>query len=104
MKLIREKKGFIIFVLILIAVAVVALTAFRMTGSMGIEDRYNHAVGLPIREGNGINGLSGVSVEGNPVLYVIIVFFLLAAGLAACRYLPEKTVQEPGNSREKTGK
>ena len=47
MSIVEERKGLIIFGAILIVVLIAALAAYQMTGSMGIEDRYTTAVGLP---------------------------------------------------------
>jgi len=97
------KWGSVIFFLILILVAAIAVVAFSRTGSMGIEDRYRQAVGLPA--GNPEDASSGISVEGDPVLYGIVVIALLAAGFAACRYLPKKeTGTGPENVQEEIGK
>lgn len=40
MSVFAERKGLIIFGVILIVVLIAALAAYQMTGSMGIEDRY----------------------------------------------------------------
>ena len=80
----EEKKGLIIFGAILLVVLVTALAAYRMTGSMGIEDRYNTAVGLPPSPEEGGGGtFFGFSAEGNPVLYVIILGILIIGCYAA---------------------
>ena len=91
-----DKKGLILFLLILVIVAIVALFAFKMTGAMGIEDRFNSAVGLPA---TGEVGVSGFSVEGNPVLYAIVLVVLLVVGFVAYRYLP-KPEQEPETGKK----
>jgi len=94
----KEKKGIVLFCLILIIIAIISLAAFRMTGPMGIEDRYSTAVGLPATGDAGESTGSGFSIEGNPVLYVIVLAVLLAVGFIAYRYLPK-----PGEGPE-TGK
>jgi len=82
----KEKKGLIIFGTILLVVLIAALTAYQMTGSMGIEDRYNTAVGLPpAPEEGGGDTFFGFSAEGNPVLYVIILGILIIGAYAAYR-------------------
>jgi hypothetical protein len=82
----KEKKGFVIFGAILIVVLVAAFAAYQITGSMGIEDRYNKAVGLtPSPEDGGGGTLLGFSAEGNPVLYVIILGILVACSYVAYR-------------------
>jgi len=82
----KEKKGLIIFGAILIVVIIAALAAYQRTGSMGIEDRYNTAVGLPPSTEEGGDTFFGFSAEGNPVLYVIILGILIVGSYAAYRY------------------
>ncbi len=84
MSVFSERKGLIIFGAILIVVLIAALAAYQMTGSMGIEDRYNTAVGLPPSpEEEGGGTFFGFSAEGNPVLYVIIIGILIVGCYAA---------------------
>jgi len=84
MSIFGERKGLIIFGAILIVVLIAALAAYQMTGSMGIEDRYNTAVGLPpSMEEEGGGTFFGFSAEGNPVLYVIIIGILIVGCYAA---------------------
>ena len=86
MSAVAEKKGLIIFGAILLIVLVAALAAYQMTGSMGIEDRYNTAVGLPPSpEEEGGGTFFGFSAEGNPVLYVIILGILVVGCYMAYR-------------------
>ena len=86
MNFFEGKKGLIIFGIILIVVLISALAAYQMTGSMGIEDRYNTAVGLPPSlEEEGGGTFFGFSAEGNPVLYVIILGILIVGCYAAYR-------------------
>ena len=78
MNVLKEKKGLIIFGAILLIVLVTALASYQMTGSMGIEDRYNTAVGLPPSTEDGGEGtFFGFPAEGNPVLYAIILGILI---------------------------
>jgi hypothetical protein len=80
-----ENKGRIIFGIILVIVVIASLAAYQMTGSKSIEDRYNAALGMPAgQETSG--GASGFSVEGNPVLYLIILAILVAVCYAAYRH------------------
>ena len=84
MSIFAEKKGLIIFGAILIVVLIAALAAYQMTGSMGIEDRYNTAVGLPPSTEEESGGtFFGFSAEGDPVLYVIILGILIVGSYAA---------------------
>jgi hypothetical protein len=86
MSIVEEKKGFIIFAAILIIVLIAALAAYQMTGNMGIEDRFTTAVGLPSGEEVGGETFSGFSVEGDPVLYVIVLVILIVGCYAAYRH------------------
>ena len=42
----RETKGLGFFIGLLILVIIVSLAAYSITGDMGIEERFTHAVGL----------------------------------------------------------
>lgn len=87
MSVFAEKKGLIIFGVIFLVVLVAALTAYQMTGSMGIEERYTTAVGLPpSEEEEGGRTFFGFSVEGDPVRYGIILGILIVGCYAAYRY------------------
>jgi ABC-type dipeptide/oligopeptide/nickel transport system permease subunit len=81
-----ERKGLIIFGVILIVVLIASFAAYRITGSMGIEDRYNTAVGLPPSTEEGGGTFFGFSAEGNPVLYVIILGILVVGAYAVYRH------------------
>jgi hypothetical protein len=81
MSIFAEKKGPIIFGAILIVVLIAALAAYQMTGSVGIEDRYSQAVGLPVSG----ETASGFTLEGNPVLYLIVLVLLIAGCWAIYR-------------------
>jgi hypothetical protein len=86
MSAVAEKKGLIIFGAILLVVLVAALAAYHMTGSMGIEERYTTAVGLPpSEEEEGGGTFFGFSAEGDPVLYVIVLGILIVGCYAAYR-------------------
>ena len=82
----EDKKGLIIFGAILIVVLIAALAAYQMTGNMGIEDRYNVAVGLPVSPEESGGTFFGFSVEGNPVLYLIVLGILCIGCFVAYRY------------------
>ena len=85
MSIVAERKGLIVFGAILIVVLIAALAAYQMTGSMGIEDRYNTAVGLPVSQEEEGGTFLGFSAEGNPVLYVIILGILIVGCYAVYR-------------------
>ena len=80
----RERRGLLTFLLIALAVAILALVAYRITGPLGIEERSSRAVGLPAPSEEAGNGVSGFSLEGNPAAYgavlgalILICLFLL---------------------------
>ena len=87
MTLFKDKKGIIIFGVIVVILVIVALTAYSMTGSMGIEERFNHALGLPINQEDHGNNWFGFSVEGNTLLYGIILAVLIVASFVSYKYL-----------------
>lgn len=82
-----EKKGLLIFLGLLALVIVVSLAAYQMTGQMGIEERFTHAVGLESggeeKEGGGWFGLS---LEGSPLLYSLVLCILAIGCYAAYRH------------------
>jgi hypothetical protein len=48
-----------------------------MTGSMGIEERFSHAVGTSPGDGEEDGGgWFGFAIEGNPILYAIVLIAL----------------------------
>jgi hypothetical protein len=86
MKASGENKGRIIFGVILIVVLIASFAAYQLTGHMSIEDRYNTAVGLPASQEEEGGTFLGFSIEGNPLLYLIVLGIFCAAGFAAYRY------------------
>jgi hypothetical protein len=73
----KEHRGIIIFGIIAIIVLAGALIAFKITGPMGIEDRFHAATGIiPVEEEDAESGIAGFFLEGNALLY-----FLILAGL-----------------------
>lgn len=68
-----EWRGFLVFGLIALVVAIAAIAAWQITGTMGIEDRFSQAVGLPVGEEES----GGLPVEGNPVLYLVVLGVIL---------------------------
>ena len=86
---VREKKGLIIFCLIAIIVLIGAFTAYAATGLMGIEERFNAAAGISTGEAGeeeGGGGPGGFSVEGNMMLYMLVLAVLAALCIAAYRH------------------
>lgn len=86
MSIFAEKKGLIIFGAILIVVLIAALAAYQMTGSMGIEDRFHTAVGLPTSPEEKGGNIFGFSAEGNPILYVIVFVILIVGSFVAYKH------------------
>ena len=80
-----RRRGLILFVLLVIAVAIISLAAYRMTGPMGIEERYTSAVGLPAPVEGEDGGWFGFSLEGNHLAYGVILLAL--AGISVIVYL-----------------
>jgi len=80
-----RRRGLILFALIVVTVVIISLAAYRTTGPMGIEERYNQAVGLPGAEEESGGGWLGFSLEGNPLLYGVILLAL--GGICVIAYL-----------------
>ena len=97
----RQTGGIAIFIVIAILALAAAFVAFSSTGSKGIEERFEDAVGLsqePVSSGDAEGGAFGsvteqdesgegrsFSLEGNPALYGIILLLLLGIGLLVYR-------------------
>ena len=88
-----DKRGAIAFLLILLICLAGAVAAYRHSGDMGIEERFQQALGLDGEEHEQEHmhehdheqehmhdGPFGFAVEGNPLLYLA---FLLILGMAA---------------------
>ena len=78
----REKRGLILFCLIAAILLAAAILAFQTTGPQGIEERFHSAAGLSSEEhgentGHGEDGGAGLAIEGNPLLYGILVCCLV---------------------------
>jgi hypothetical protein len=80
-----RRKGLILFGLILAVVVIISFAAYRVTGPLGIEERYSQAVGLPGGSENPDGGWFGFSLEGNPLLYGVILIIL--GGICVIAYL-----------------
>jgi hypothetical protein len=85
-----EKRGLILFCLIAAILLAAAILAFQATGPQGIEERFHSATSLTPEEhgedaGHGDDGGAGLAIEGNPLLYGILVC-CLALGCAALYY------------------
>jgi hypothetical protein len=88
-----DKKGALAFLLIVLICLAGALAAYRISGNMGIEERFQEALGLDGEEHGHEHmheqehehmhdGPFGFAVEGNPLLYLASVLILGLAALA----------------------
>jgi len=84
MSLTREISGLFIFGILVVVVLLGAVIAIEMTGTMGIEDRYNQAVGLPV-SGEESGEEPGFSLEGDLLFYVGILVLLIGVSLVMYR-------------------
>jgi hypothetical protein len=68
-------KEWVIFAAIIAVVGIAALAAFQISGPMGIEERFQNALGISGDGGEKPegNGFLGFSIEGQPLLYAGIV-------------------------------
>jgi hypothetical protein len=82
----RDLEGMTLFLILLAVVIVGSFIAFIETGSMGMEERFSHAVGLPHEDEHRDEGVSWFSLEGNPILYVIILCVLGITCILAYKY------------------
>jgi len=82
----REKKGIIIFCLIAIITLIGASATYQMTGPMGIEERFNAAAGITPDEEEGDGGIAGFFLEGNALLYMLVLAVLATTCVAVYRH------------------
>jgi hypothetical protein len=82
-------KGLVIFGLLVLIFLIMGLAAYAISGHMGIEDRFNSAVGISgeADEEEG-SGFLGFNIEGNQPHYFIISAALVI--LCAVLYLKFK--------------
>jgi hypothetical protein len=74
----NDKKGLIIFGGLILAFLILGIAAYVISGNMGIEERFNNAVGIHSDSGEeGPSGIFGFNIEGNLVYYVIIASALI---------------------------
>lgn len=79
---IDRKKSMLLFGFLVLAVAGLSLIAYHVSGHMGIEERFNSAVGIesgPEEEES--SGIFGFNIEGNPLYYVVILVALIISCL-----------------------
>ena len=74
----NDKKGLVIFGVLILAFLILSIAAYVISGNMGIEERFNNAVGFHSDSGEeGPFGIFGFNIEGNLVSYVIIASALI---------------------------
>jgi DNA-binding transcriptional regulator of glucitol operon len=75
---ISAAKEWVIVLTIIALVGIVALAAIQLSGTMGIEERFQHALGISGDAGGETEGpvFQGFSLEGQPLLYLGIVAML----------------------------
>ncbi|MFA4824729.1 MAG: hypothetical protein WC593_06175 [Methanoregula sp.] len=81
-----DTKGRLVFLILLVLVAIVAFAAYQLSGNMGIEERFNHAVGLENPGNADSDGWFGFVLEGSPLLYAIVLGILALGILFTYRY------------------
>jgi len=69
-----DRAGILVFLIIVGVFLAVSLAVYTMTGAMGIEDRWENAVG--ISGNNATEPGSLFSIEGDPFLYFLILGIL----------------------------
>lgn len=75
---INDKRGLMIFGVLILVFLTLSIAAYMTSGHMGIEERFNNAVGIHAdSEEEGSSGIFGFNIEGNLVSYAIIVFALI---------------------------
>lgn len=84
---IKVNKGIVIFVALVLVFVMVGAIAYLLAGEKGIEERFSQAVGLGGgEEEEGGGGFFGFNIEGNVLLYAII----LVALIIVCAILLKK--------------
>jgi hypothetical protein len=76
----------ILFFILIVVVLTGSLIVYIQTGPMGIEERFSHAVGFSQEDEPGDGGGSGLSLEGNPILYAVILCVLCVICILAYKY------------------
>jgi hypothetical protein len=74
----NDKRGLAIFGGLILVFLALSLAAYVTSGHMGIEERFNNAVGIHAdSEEEGSPGILGFNIEGNLVSYAIIASALI---------------------------
>ena len=68
----NDKRGLMIFGVLVLAFLILSIAAYMTSGNMGIEERFNNAVGFHADSEEGPSGILGFNIEGNLVSYVTI--------------------------------
>ncbi len=80
----NEKKGMILFGGLILAFLALSIAAYVISGHMGIEERFNRAVGINSESEQAENsGIFGFNIEGNSMFYLVV----FAALIVACAAL-----------------
>jgi hypothetical protein len=83
----KKRHGILLFILIAIVLGLIAIIVASMTGPVGIEERFASAVGQhPDEDAGHENTGGGFSLEGNPLMYGIVVLILIIV----CAFLYRK--------------
>ncbi|MCK9442012.1 MAG: hypothetical protein M0Q13_11400 [Methanothrix sp.] len=86
---INDKRGLMIFGVLILVFLTLSIAAYMTSGHMGIEERFNNAVGIHAdSEEEGSSGIFGFNIEGNLVSYAIIVFAFII--ICAVLYIRSK--------------
>jgi len=73
----KDNKGIIIFLAIVLIFIAAGIAAYLISGDKGIEERFSRAVGLGGGTEEGEGGFLGFSIEGNVLVYAIILILLI---------------------------
>lgn len=85
----NDKRGLMIFGVLILVFLALSIAAYMTSGRMGIEERFNNAVGIHPDSGEeGPSGIFGFNIEGNLVSYVIIASALII--ICAVLYIRSK--------------
>jgi len=84
------RKSLSLFLLLLLVCALAGTAAYLATGRMGIEERFSRAAGMDsiaAGEEESGSGVSGISIEGDPVAYLAVLLLLgVVSAALAFRY------------------
>jgi len=75
----KKNTGIIIFLAIVLLFIAAGIAAYLISGDRGIEERFSQAVGLGGGAEEGGGGFLGFNIEGNVLLYAVILILLIIA-------------------------